>query len=141
MEAIAKLNENNLQEAFSEAKKVVKSSPSHQEARGLLAQLFCFNGEWDRADNQFEILAQQNPEMQVGVSLVRQLIRAEQARQQFFQDGRMPEVVGDPDEQLSNTLKALMELREQQLCRIGRDFEAGSGLCIVLERESQRKRI
>ena len=112
MEAIVQLNQNNLQQAFAEAKSVVKSSPGDLEARGLLAQLFCFNGEWNRADTQFEILAQQNPEMQVGVSLVRQLIRAEQARQQFFQNGRMPEVVGDPDEHMTNMLKAMVDMRD-----------------------------
>ena len=42
------------------------------------------------------------------VSMFRQLIRSEQARQQFFQDGRVPEFIDQPTPDLELHLKASM---------------------------------
>src|SRR5262249_5715563 len=50
----------------------------------------------------------------LGVSLWRQLIRAEQARQQFYSDGRLPEFLGDPTPALRLSLEASIRLREKQ---------------------------
>lgn len=112
MNVIEHLNSDDLSSALSAAKQIIRSEPADNEARGLLAQLFCFECDWERADKQFETLGQQNTELLVGTGLLRQLVRGEVARKQFYQEGRMPELAGDPDDNVSAVLDALICIRE-----------------------------
>lgn len=112
MNALEKLRQGDLDGAIKDAKVVVRDKPADADARGLLCQLFCFQGDWERADKQFEILGQQHADLKVGVSLLRQLIRAEIARVQTFEEGRVPEVMVTPDELMQRQLNALVEKRE-----------------------------
>jgi len=101
-----------LSDAVSALNEVLKKNPTDQSARGFLAELLCFAGNVDRADKQLETLLQQTPEAAVGLSLFRQLIRAEQARQQFYGEGRLPEFLDEPSPMLRLHLQASIELRE-----------------------------
>ena len=63
----------------------------------------------------------------VGVSMFRQLLRAETARQQFFREGRVPEFLGEVTPVLQRHLEASICLREgdaPQAARILADAEA-----------------
>ena len=91
MSAIDHLNAGNLEAAIADAKQLVRSNAADNASRELLAQLFCFAADWERADNQFDILGQQNADLMIGSKLLRQLVRAETARSQFYQEGRLPE--------------------------------------------------
>ena len=106
------IRDNKLAEALSASKASVKENPSDIQARSILCQLFCFSGEWERADTQLETISQQDKGMQLGVGLIRQLMRGEVAREQFFSEGRTPELVEEPDEALQALLHALIALRE-----------------------------
>jgi type VI secretion system protein ImpE len=101
----------DLPAAIAAATEAVKSSPSDQTARGLLAELLCFSGDLERADKQLDALMQLDPQTGLGATLFRQLIRAEQARQDFFRDGRVPEVLEQPSPHLQLRLKASVALR------------------------------
>ncbi len=70
----------------------VKQKPSDVPSRFFLAELLCFAGDLDRADKQLEVLSKQDTQSAMMVSLFRQLIRGEIARQQVFQEGRAPEI-------------------------------------------------
>ena len=50
--------------------------------------------------------------MAVGVGLIRQLMRGEVAREQFFSEGRTPELVGDPTPAMQSMLLALIAARD-----------------------------
>ena len=80
-----------LNDAIAAALEDVKKAPTDTGKRGFLAELLCFAGDLERADKQLDALGHQDPQVMVGVSLFRQLIRAEQARQQFYTEGRLPE--------------------------------------------------
>jgi type VI secretion system protein ImpE len=78
----------------------------------MLCQLLCFSGDWSKADTQLSTIIQQDPEMAIGVGLIRQLIRAEVSRRQFYFEGGTPELIGDPSPALEAILKALLATRE-----------------------------
>lgn len=101
--------------AITAAIDVVKKSPTDTGARFLLAELFCFAGEWERADKQLDALGQQSVDAAVRIVLFRQLIRGETARQQLFSDGRLPEFLFDVTAELRLRLDALVAIRENDL--------------------------
>jgi type VI secretion system protein ImpE len=101
-----------LQEAIDAALAEVKKDPSDVDRRGLLAELLCFAGDWERADKQIDTMGLQDPQAIVGLSLIRQLIRAEVCRKECFQDGRPPELLAEPTPGLKKALEALIALRE-----------------------------
>lgn len=104
-----------LSEAIEAALNAVKKSPTDTDLRGQLCELLCFAGDLERADKQLETIGQQDPKAQVGVSMMRQLVRAETARQQFFSDGRVPEFLSDPSDALKLHLEASICAREGAL--------------------------
>lgn len=101
-----------LSEAIDAALAEVKKKPTDTASRYFLTQLLCFNGELERADKQLDTLTQQALDAAVQVMLVRHLVRAEMARQQFYAEGRLPEFVGDVSAGLRARLDALVALRE-----------------------------
>lgn len=107
------LTNNQLTEALNAAKDVVRANPADSNGRSLLGLLYCFDAQWDKADRQFKTAAQQSSELQVGVSLIRQLVRAEAARQDFFFRGGIPELMYEPDAAVEALLRAIVSDREQ----------------------------
>ena len=104
--------QGQLTEAIQAATEQVKGRPTDTSARGFLAQMLCFAGDLERADAQLETIGHQRTEAALGVALIRQLIRAEQARQQFYSDGRLPEFLEDPPPYLRLHLEAAISTRE-----------------------------
>ena len=96
----------------------VKRNPTDQNSRGLLAELLCLAGELERADKQLEVLSNQDPEAAPALAVFRQVIRAELARSEFYEAGRVPEFLGAPSAPLKKHLEASILLRE------GKDAEA-----------------
>jgi type VI secretion system protein ImpE len=101
-----------LQDAVDAALADVKKNPNDTDRRGLLAELLCFVGDWERADKQIDTLGHQDPKAIVGLSLVRQLIRAEVSRKECFESGRAPELLAEAPPSLRHSLEALAALRE-----------------------------
>jgi type VI secretion system protein ImpE len=102
----------HLAEAIAAAGEEVKKHPADASSRGFLCELLCFAGEWQRADMQLDALGQQDPQSVPGLTQFRQLIRAEQARQQFHSEGRLPEFLEPPSAWLQRHLEASIQLRE-----------------------------
>ena len=117
-----------LQDAIAGATDAVRSAPTDTGKRGFLAELLCFAGEWERADKQLDALGHQDPETMLGISLFRHLIRAEQARQQFYTEGRAPEFLAQPTPAMRLALEANILLRE------GKSTEAAKVLAEVEEK-------
>lgn len=90
----------------------VKQRPTDWDAREFLCELLILNGDLERADKQMDVLGHQNPQLMVGVALLRQLVRAEQARRQLFSEGRMPELIDEVDAGVRAALQATVLLRE-----------------------------
>lgn len=114
--------------AVQEAQAEVRRQPGDVSHRSLLAELLCFT-DLERADAQLETVGRQDPRSALGVSLFRQLIRAETARRQFYREGRLPEFLGPVSPRLQLHLQASIALRE------GRLAEAAD---LLQQAESQR---
>lgn len=102
----------DLKGAIAAGLDAVRNKPDDAGARGFLCELLCYAGDWERADRQLDALANLDPAAGMGVTLFRQLIRAEEARQQFHADGRVPEFLGQPSPVLKMHLEASILLRE-----------------------------
>jgi type VI secretion system protein ImpE len=105
----------HLNEAIAAAAEQVKKHPSDGAQRGLLCELLCFAGDLERADKHLDLLYEQDPESAIGLSMFRQVIRAEQARRQFYEEGRLPEFLETPSDHLKRYLEASIRIREGDL--------------------------
>ena len=112
MNATEHYKAGNLSEAVAAATEEVKQHPTDTSRRGLLVELLCFAGDLQRADLQLDAMGHQDPQSMLGISMFRQLVRAEQARQQFFGEGRLPEFLDQPAPHLQCHLEASIRLRE-----------------------------
>jgi type VI secretion system protein ImpE len=101
-----------LGEAIEAMNAEVRSHPADPDRRGFLADLLCIAGNFDRADVQLDAITKILPGSVASMALVRQLVRAEQWRQQCFLEGRVPEFLEVPDARLQMHLRALVLLRE-----------------------------
>lgn len=102
----------HLKDAIAASIEAVKARPGDQAVRHLLWQLLCFAGDMERADKHLDMLLEQDRAAMPYLMLSRQLIRAEQARRQFFAEGRLPEFIGKPTPALELRLKAAVHLRD-----------------------------
>ena len=116
-QAIAAFNEGRLAEAIEAATAAVRERPTDLSSRNLLCELLCFRGELPRVDKQLETIALQNPELAMSVSLFRQLVRAELARQECYRQGRTPEVLREPTPLIRQMLALWLARREQDAVR------------------------
>ncbi|MEI8372977.1 MAG: type VI secretion system accessory protein TagJ [Planctomycetota bacterium] len=112
MDALQLFRDGSLQEAIAACTREVQSHPGQPDHRDLLSQLLCFTGELERADKHLEILGTQFPDRAPVVSLIRQLIRASKARQQFYDEGRVPEFTETPPVYLQHYLQASICFRQ-----------------------------
>jgi type VI secretion system protein ImpE len=116
-------------DAINAATSEVKAHPADVPARLFLSELLCFAGDLERADKQLDALAVQEPKAIMLFGTLRQLVRAEQARQQFFGEGRLPEFLDQPCQRLQLHLQASIAIRE------GRSGEAAG---LLAQAEQQR---
>lgn len=104
----------HIDEAVEAAVAVVRKNPTDTQCRLFLAELFCFQGQTDRADTQLETILTQTPDA-IRVLQFRQIIRAEKFRHEFHHEGRPPEFLADPPEHLKAALKSSVLRREGDL--------------------------
>src|SRR3954469_12266716 len=85
-----------LNEAIEAQLAAVRSAPLDSGKRTFLFELLAFAGQWDRADQQLAVLAQETAEKGWGASVYQNLIAAEKKRQQVFTGRARPDVFLDP---------------------------------------------
>jgi type VI secretion system protein ImpE len=90
----------NLENAVQELNNQVKARPSDTKLRVSLFELLCFEGAFDRASKQLEVVASQGEGLktEVAVQVYRDLLSAERMRQQVFHDGALPKFLLSPPE-------------------------------------------
>lgn len=125
------LKAGELDEAIGLMNAEIRANPKDTNRRAVLVELLCFAGNLERADTVLDAISTVDPGAAVGVAMVRQLVRAEQARQQFYSDGRVPEFVKKPGGAMELELRAAIAQRE------GASAEAAS---LLAEAEAIRLR-
>ncbi len=68
----------------------LRSQPLDAKRRTFLFELLCFAGEYDRAEKQLDVLADQNPKASMGILMYRSALHAERTRREMFQKGEFP---------------------------------------------------
>lgn len=113
----------NLDEAIQAATAEVKAKPKDLEARWLLAELLVLSGQHDRADAQFDAMIAVEPRAAVSAIPIRHLLRAEASRRQFYDEGRVPELLDGVDQQVRDRLEAFVLLRAGKAADAGQLVE------------------
>jgi len=62
----------------------LRDNPGDRKRRTFLFELLCFAGNYDRAEKQLDVLAQEGPEAMTGTLLYRAAIAAERSRHELF---------------------------------------------------------
>jgi type VI secretion system protein ImpE len=110
------IQSGNLASAITAATDDVKRQPTKIEARVVLAELMCFSGNFDRGDTLIEgAMKIRGGQPVPGLILLRQLLRGEVARQQWYEEGRPPQVRTEPTDDLKAAMLTVVEYREKHL--------------------------
>ncbi|RIK73080.1 MAG: SciE type virulence protein [Planctomycetota bacterium] len=112
MSAAELFREGKLNEAVEAAIAAVKQKPTDLDARYTLAQMLCFAGDLERADTHLDAIASQDKDRLIVIGMLRHLTRAEQWRRQFFDEGRVPEVIAEPSPVVRLHLEAALSTRK-----------------------------
>jgi type VI secretion system protein ImpE len=107
--------DGRLQDAIAAATARVRAQPAAATARLLLAELLLFAGNLERADTQLDTTSTLDPSLAIAVAEFRQLLRAELARRQLLDDGRVPEFLDTPTIAQQAALAAVVALRAGDL--------------------------
>jgi type VI secretion system protein ImpE len=126
------LEEGKLSEAIQAMNDEVKKNPTDIQRRSLLAEMLCVSGRLERADAQLEVILQQDSKAALGVALMRQMIRAETARRDFYSAGRLPEFVDVPPPYIQKYIEASIRGREKRL---------GEAKALLDQAEAERPRV
>lgn len=136
MSALELFRAGKLHEALEASIEETKNKPAKPDPRDLLIQLLCFAGEFERTDKHLQVMTTQFPDRAPAVALIRQLLRAAEAREQFFSDGRFPEPIVELSPAVRQHLQATVLLRENDvasaydlLCQADQQRPRVSGTC------------
>ena len=79
-----------LEETIDAVSAEMKANPTDLRRRTFLFELLCFSGDYDRAEKQLALLADENKQAAIGGLLYRGAINAEKTRTEMFQQERFP---------------------------------------------------
>jgi type VI secretion system protein ImpE len=106
------LEANQLSAAILELNEEVKQHPTDPRIRTFLFELLCFDGAYDRAERQLDILGSQDDKAEIGIEVYRNLLKADAARRRFFTGGTGPTFLASPPEYVRECLAAVLLLHE-----------------------------
>jgi type VI secretion system protein ImpE len=101
------LRQGNLEEALAGLQDEVRRRPADARLRIFLFQLLAVLGEWQRALNQLNVLADLDAGALMMVHAYREAIRCEMLREQVFAGQHTPLVFGEPERWVALLLEAL----------------------------------
>jgi type VI secretion system protein ImpE len=106
--------EERLDEALQAAIGAVKAAPRDADGRLLLCTLLALTGQFERVDGHLDVLVDQDPELAPGLSVYRQLVRAEIARRNLFESGQPPELMPADSDVLHHHVRAAVALSQSK---------------------------
>jgi type VI secretion system protein ImpE len=127
VEAERLYKEGKLGEAISSLQEELRSNPRDVPRRTFLFELLLFQGEFERARKQLDVIETADPASYLGTAYHKQLLSAEGRRQEMFRKGDLPDWDED-EEPVSGTLngKAFSSLYDSDP-RIGPRLEMFAG--------------
>lgn len=103
----AALREGDLEGALAGARDMVRQRPGEPAPRILLFQLSCVLGQWQRALEQLQVVAELDAGTLPMAHSYGALIRAETVRSAVFAGSRAPAVLGHPPHWMAGMVQAL----------------------------------
>ena len=91
-----------LSDAIASLGAELRSNPTDASRRTFLFELLCFQGAYDRAEKQLDLIAGLSKEAEMGALLYRSALVAERRRSQMFERGDFP--TGSEPRAVSGTL-------------------------------------
>ncbi|MDX1538026.1 type VI secretion system accessory protein TagJ [Arsukibacterium sp.] len=109
------ISSGQLKGALEHALAVLRDDPLNAQMRAVYVELLCIAGELEKADAQLDMIVRQHPDFLLGAVNVRQLIRAETARRDFYQGGMTATLFGEPAPMFSALLRLRLAMHEQDI--------------------------
>jgi len=106
------LQEARLNDSITYLETQLKEDPLNVDLKSSLIELLCINGELERADKQLNNMVQKHPDYLIGASNLRQLIRAEQSRQDCLLGKSVPSVFTESDAHIEAFMKLRVEINQ-----------------------------
>lgn len=106
------ITQGNLQEARQRLESLLKDDPLSLDLRSVYVELLCVLGELEKADQQLDMMVRQHPDCLLGAVNLRQLIRAQTARLDFYQGGMTATLFHEADASFESLLALHLALRE-----------------------------
>ncbi|UTV26492.1 type VI secretion system accessory protein TagJ [Photobacterium atrarenae] len=100
------IQESQLSEAIDCITQALKSSPSDATLRSTFIELLCIDGQYERADQQLNLIVKQNPDYLTGANNLRQLLRSAVAREDFSKGKASAVIIRSGDQSSENLLKS-----------------------------------
>jgi type VI secretion system protein ImpE len=88
--SLSHFHAGRLAEAIAELGTELRKQPASVKLRTFLFELLCFSGDFDRAEKQLDVLAEQDEKAQMGAVLYQSLLRAHRQREAVFTAGIEP---------------------------------------------------
>lgn len=105
------LRAGRLPDAIKQCQRNLQRNSRDSAARWMLATLYSFESDHERADKQLDTLAGLDETWSSGANIFRSLLRAAVWRRDVFDCGRLPDFCGKPSIPLQQVLSALVDLR------------------------------
>ena len=126
-----------LSDAIAALSAEIRDNPTDTQRRTFLFELLCFAGEFDRAEKQLNLLADQSQQAQMGAILYFSALHAERMRADMFRKNDFPTGESKPADSFRGTIDGRpFESIEDSDPRIGARLElfaAGAYLWLPLE--------
>jgi type VI secretion system protein ImpE len=101
------LRAGDLAGALAKVKEAVRARPQDAKLRTFLFQLFCVNGEWERAVSQLAVVAELDKLAIPMAQMYREAIGCEMLRGEIFEGKRSPVIFGEPPAWIGSLVQAL----------------------------------
>jgi type VI secretion system protein ImpE len=108
------LKDGNLEQALADIQQLVRKNPANSKYRIYLFQLMSILGQWERALNQLNVLADMDAETMAMVQTYRETLRCETLRAEIFLGHRSPLIFGDPEPWIALLLESLRLAADKQ---------------------------
>lgn len=112
MKAKDLLDSNQLSAAVDELTRDVKAHPTDTHLRTFLFELLCFQGEYQRAVKQLDVIGLKDEKTGVGIEVYRNLVQAEITRRRVFEGAARPAFLLDPPPHVLHQLDGITGLQQ-----------------------------
>ena len=101
------LKDGNLEQALADIQQLIRKDPANSKHRIYLFQLYSVLGQWEKALNQLNVLADMDASTLAMVQTYREALRCEVLRKEIFAGLKTPLIFGNPQQWIALLQQAL----------------------------------